>query len=151
VATPIAADQGTREPDDAIIVPLDSWRRMLIQLGNLHETGQQLADAKERAARAETESMFLKERLSDLRQELDDLKTASAASAATGSGAAGGSENPQESTPADDGPAPVDEASRLSGSLEDRGDDDVARTAAGRAVDQMVELAARTWKKRRGG
>lgn len=40
---------------------------MLDQLGNLHEAGRELAEARERAARAETEAAFLRERLADLR------------------------------------------------------------------------------------
>ncbi len=58
-------------PEGSMIVPLDAWNRMLNQLGNLHEAGQQLAEARERAAKAETEARFLKERLADLRKELE--------------------------------------------------------------------------------
>ncbi len=54
-----------------MLVPVDAWNRMINQLGNLHEAGQQLAEARERAARAETEARFLRERLSDLRRELE--------------------------------------------------------------------------------
>ena len=61
-------------PEGHLLVPLDSWERMLIQLGNLHEAGQQLADAKERAGKAETESGFLRERLVELRTERDQLR-----------------------------------------------------------------------------
>ena len=50
-----------------MIVPLDAWNKMLNQLGNLHEAGQQLAEARERAAKAETEVQFLRERLTELR------------------------------------------------------------------------------------
>jgi hypothetical protein len=39
-----------------------------MQLGNLHKAGQELAEARERAARAETEATFLRERLAELRQ-----------------------------------------------------------------------------------
>jgi hypothetical protein len=53
-----------------MIVPIDAWNRMLVQLGNLHEAGQQLAEARERAAKAETEARFLRERLSEMRVEL---------------------------------------------------------------------------------
>jgi len=60
-----------REAVDAgpqtMIVPVDAWNKMLNQLGNLHEAGQQLAEARERAARAETEALFLRERLAELR------------------------------------------------------------------------------------
>jgi hypothetical protein len=56
-------------PPGTMIVPIDAWNKMLLQLGNLHEAGQQLAEARERAARAETEAAFLKERLSELRAQ----------------------------------------------------------------------------------
>jgi hypothetical protein len=54
-----------------VLVPLDQWTRVLNQLGNLHEAGQQIAEARERAARAETEAAFLRERLRELRAELE--------------------------------------------------------------------------------
>jgi hypothetical protein len=54
-------------PEGTLIVPLDAWNKMLNQLGNLHEAGQQLAEARERAAKAETEATFLRERLAELR------------------------------------------------------------------------------------
>jgi Tfp pilus assembly protein PilN len=57
---------GTAE-SEALLVPLSAWNRMLDQLGNLHEAGRELAEARERAARAETEAAFLRERLADLR------------------------------------------------------------------------------------
>lgn len=66
-------------PEGTMIVPLDAWNRMLNQLGNLHEAGQQLAEARERAAKAETESQFLKERLADLREELEKTRGAETA------------------------------------------------------------------------
>ncbi len=54
-------------PEDTMLVPIDAWNKMLAQLGNLHEAGQQLADARERAAKAETEAAFLRERLREIR------------------------------------------------------------------------------------
>jgi len=54
--------------ENMMIVPLDAWNKMLNQLGNLHEAGQQLAEARERAAKAETEVVFLRDRLSELRE-----------------------------------------------------------------------------------
>ncbi len=57
----------TGEQIDTMIVPIDAWNKMLNQLGNLHEAGQQLAEARERAAKAETEALFLRERLTELR------------------------------------------------------------------------------------
>ncbi len=55
------------EQMETMIVPLDAWNKMLNQLGNLHEAGQQLAEARERAAKAETEALFLRERLAEMR------------------------------------------------------------------------------------
>lgn len=52
---------------DSLLVPRDAWDKMVSQLGNLHEAGQQLAEARERAVKAETEVRFLRERLSELR------------------------------------------------------------------------------------
>lgn len=48
-----------------VMVPIDTWTRMLDQLGNLHEAGRDLAEARERAARAETQAEFLREQLAD--------------------------------------------------------------------------------------
>lgn len=50
-----------------MLVPLDTWTRILEQIGNVHEAGQQLAEARERAARAETENEFLRAQLADLK------------------------------------------------------------------------------------
>lgn len=63
--------EGPQIPEGSMIVPLDAWNKMLNQLGNLHEAGQQLAEARERAAKAETEARFLKERLAEMRSELE--------------------------------------------------------------------------------
>jgi hypothetical protein len=54
-------------PPGTMLVPIAAWDKMLIQLGNLHQAGQELAEARERAARAETEATFLRERLAELR------------------------------------------------------------------------------------
>ena len=58
-------------PPGTMIVPIAAWDRMLMQLGNLHEAGQQLAQARERAAKAETEATFLRERLAELRAQME--------------------------------------------------------------------------------
>ncbi len=58
----------------AMLVPRDAWDRLIDQLGNLHETGLMLAEARERAARAETEAGFLRERLAEIRTERDGLR-----------------------------------------------------------------------------
>ena len=123
-ATPVAS----REPEDArdetrdtrhetptqppepgtMIVPVDAWNKMLNQLGNLHEAGQQLAEARERAAKAETEALFLRERLAEMREtsdsspssEIPPLPSDSAPSGGGGSGAAadGGGQTPTAPT-----------------------------------------------------
>jgi hypothetical protein len=72
--TPVASPQPEPIPTTGaevgtMIVPVDAWSKMLNQLGNLHEAGQQLAEARERAGKAETEAMFLRERLAEMREE----------------------------------------------------------------------------------
>ncbi|MGZ8756071.1 MAG: hypothetical protein ACXW15_12885, partial [Acidimicrobiia bacterium] len=64
-----AAGQAAAAPEGSVLVPIDAWNKMINQLGNLHEAGQQLAEARERAARAETEASFLRERLAELRRQ----------------------------------------------------------------------------------
>lgn len=61
----------TEAPSAGVLVPLDTWTRVMDQLGNLHEAGQQLAEARERAARAETQVEFLREQLADTRRDLE--------------------------------------------------------------------------------
>ncbi len=70
--SPTSSEPAPDVPDGSVLVPIDAWNRMINQLGNLHEAGQQLAEARERAARAETEAVFLRERLSELRSQADE-------------------------------------------------------------------------------
>lgn len=76
VTPPIAVGPGTDpvETPAGVLVPLDSWQQLLRQLGNLHEAGRDLADARERAAKAETEARFLRERLAELRAQVADAR-----------------------------------------------------------------------------
>jgi hypothetical protein len=67
VESPVIDQDQVAPPPGTMLVPIDAWDKMLLQLGNLHEAGQQLAEARERAARAETEASFLRERLAELR------------------------------------------------------------------------------------
>ncbi len=67
--TPAPADTASEAPPGTMIVPIAAWDKMLMQLGNLHEAGQQLAEARERAGKAETEASFLRERLAEMRSE----------------------------------------------------------------------------------
>jgi hypothetical protein len=71
---PSAAPVRAEGPAAGVLVPLSAWQRMLDQLGNLHEAGQLLAEARERAAKAETQNEFLRERVRDLRGELERLQ-----------------------------------------------------------------------------
>jgi hypothetical protein len=68
------AATGPTTDGSSMLVPRDAWDRLLAQLGHLHEAGQQLAEARERAAKAETEAAFLRERLAEMRQERDGLR-----------------------------------------------------------------------------
>ena len=58
-----------------MLVPRDAWDKLMDQLGNLHEAGQMLADARERAAKAETEALFLRERLAEMRTQRNEPGT----------------------------------------------------------------------------
>jgi len=57
--------------DNNLIVPLEAWQTVLNQLGNLHEANQLMADARERAAKAEAEAEYLREKLKNTREQLD--------------------------------------------------------------------------------
>ena len=59
--------------EDSLLVPLDAWNTVLNQLGNLHEASQQMAEARERAAKAEAEAEFLREKLKNTREQLDQI------------------------------------------------------------------------------
>lgn len=75
-APPAPADELPEIPEGSILVPQDAWNRLLGQLGNIHEAGQQLAEARERAAKAETEAEFLKERVKDMRSRAERAELA---------------------------------------------------------------------------
>ena len=59
--------------EGSLLVPLDAWNTVLNQLGNLHEASQQMAEARERAAKAESEADFLREKLKNTRQQLEEV------------------------------------------------------------------------------
>ncbi len=63
-----AADVRADAAGDLLPVPRAQWDAVLAQLANLHQAGQELAEARERAAKAETEAAFLRERLAELRE-----------------------------------------------------------------------------------
>ena len=49
-APTVDVEQVSTPPPGTMLVPIDAWDKMLLQLGNLHQAGQQLAEARERAA-----------------------------------------------------------------------------------------------------
>lgn len=75
--SPPARSTGPTDDGSSMLVPRDAWDKLMDQLGNLHEAGMQLGAARERAAKAETEAKFLRERLSEMRSERDELKNVS--------------------------------------------------------------------------
>ncbi len=87
--TPLPADDnekrldGPANSEGQMLVPLDTWTRILEQIGNVHEAGQQLADARERAARAEAENEFLRTQLSDLKAQKRSTRKPASPAAAT--------------------------------------------------------------------
>ena len=66
-----SSDELQATEGDNLIVPLEAWQTVLNQLGNLHEANQLMADARERAAKAEAEAEFLREKLKNTREQLD--------------------------------------------------------------------------------
>ena len=67
-------NQKSGTSEESLIVPLDAWNTVLNQLGNLHEASQLMAEARERAAKAEVEAEFLREKLKSTREELEKAK-----------------------------------------------------------------------------
>lgn len=66
----LCGDDGSGRPG-TLPVPVDAWNRVLAQLGNLHEAGEQMASARERAAVAETKVAFLRQQLAARRRRSD--------------------------------------------------------------------------------
>ena len=60
--------------EENMMVPISAWKKVLDQLGNLHEADKLMAEARERAAKAEAESEFLREKLKNTRDELNVYK-----------------------------------------------------------------------------
>ena len=60
--------------EENMMIPISAWKKVLDQLGNLHEADKLMAEARERAAKAEAESEFLREKLKNTRDELNVFK-----------------------------------------------------------------------------
>ena len=67
-------DVNETQEEENMLVPISAWKKVLDQLGNLHEADKLMAEARERAAKAEAESEFLREKLKNTREELNYSK-----------------------------------------------------------------------------
>tara|TARA_Y100000768_G_scaffold258651_1_gene196724 strand:- start:161 stop:511 length:351 start_codon:yes stop_codon:yes gene_type:complete len=67
-------EENESQEEENMLVPLSAWKKVLDQLGNLHEADKLMAEARERAAKAEAESEFLREKLKNTREELNTFK-----------------------------------------------------------------------------
>ena len=67
-------DVNETQEEENMLVPISAWKKVLDQLGNLHEADKLMAEARERAAKAEAESEFLRENLKNTREELNTFK-----------------------------------------------------------------------------
>ena len=67
-------DVNQTQEEENMLVPISAWKKVLDQLGNLHEADKLMAEARERAAKAEAESEFLREKLKNTREELNTFK-----------------------------------------------------------------------------
>jgi len=54
-----------------LIIPISAWEAILNQLGNIHEASQSMAEARERAAKAEAENEFLREKIINLKEDIE--------------------------------------------------------------------------------
>ncbi len=69
-----AEEANETQEEENMLVPISAWKKVLDQLGNLHEADKLMAEARERAAKAEAESEFLREKLKNTREELNTFK-----------------------------------------------------------------------------
>ena len=53
------------------IIPISAWEAVVKQLGNIHEASQNMAEARERAAKAEAENNFLREKIINLKEDIE--------------------------------------------------------------------------------
>ena len=67
-------DVNETQEEENMLVPISAWKKVLDQLGNLHEADKLMAEARERSAKAEAESEFLREKLKNTREELNSFK-----------------------------------------------------------------------------
>ena len=61
------------EDSGDFIIPISAWEAVVKQLGNIHEASQDMAEARERAAKAEAENNFLREKITNLKEDIEIL------------------------------------------------------------------------------
>jgi len=73
--TPITnpVDEEVLSSSENMIIPLTAWEEIVNQLGNIHEASQNMAEARERAAKAEAENNFLREKIVNLKEDIEIL------------------------------------------------------------------------------
>ena len=73
--TPITnpVDEEVLSSSENMIIPLTAWEAIVNQLGNIHEASQNMAEARERAAKAEAENNFLREKIVNLKEDIEIL------------------------------------------------------------------------------
>ncbi len=66
-------DEEVLSSSENMIIPLTAWEAIVNQLGNIHEASQNMAEARERAAKAEAENNFLREKIVNLKEDIEIL------------------------------------------------------------------------------
>ena len=66
-------DEEALSSSENMIIPLTAWEAIVNQLGNIHEASQNMAEARERAAKAEAENNFLREKILNLKEDIEIL------------------------------------------------------------------------------
>ncbi len=63
-----------REQRGEMVVPISDWQRLMDQVSNVFEISRELADTSARAARAETQSEFFRDRFQEERTRAHELE-----------------------------------------------------------------------------
>ena len=66
-------DEEVLSSSENMIIPITAWEAIVNQLGNIHEASQNMAEARERAAKAEAENNFLREKIVNLKEDIEIL------------------------------------------------------------------------------
>ena len=66
-----STDEEAVSSNENMIIPISAWEAVVNQLGNIHEASQNMAEARERAAKAEAENNFLREKIINLKEDIE--------------------------------------------------------------------------------